>query len=127
MCICLILFLTLLQDASAAWGQQTDPSQWAAYYGYGYDAYAYGVAQDPSYAYGAYAGYGQYPQQARIKYYNLDAHLLSRTLLHPKYNILFLSLLSTLTIFVQSQLYRECHFGTHLIHTNYQKHQIELQ
>ncbi|XP_020100692.1 polyadenylate-binding protein RBP47B' [Ananas comosus] len=51
------------QDASAAWGQQTDPSQWAAYYGYGYDAYAYGVAQDPSYAYGAYAGYGQYPQQ----------------------------------------------------------------
>ncbi|EHA8588760.1 polyadenylate-binding protein RBP47B' [Cocos nucifera] len=51
------------QDPSVAW--QADPSQWAgAYYGYGYDAYAYGAAQDPSlYAYGAYAGYGQYPQQ----------------------------------------------------------------
>ena len=44
-----------------------DPSQWsAAYnpYGQGYDAYAYGAVQDPSlYAYGAYAGYTQYPQQ----------------------------------------------------------------
>jgi len=43
-----------------------DPSQWNAYYGYGqgYEAYAYGAAQDPSlYAYGAYAGYAQYPQQ----------------------------------------------------------------
>ncbi|KAJ8449491.1 hypothetical protein Cgig2_002288 [Carnegiea gigantea] len=53
------------QDAGA-WGQQMDPSQWSAYYGYGqgYDAYAYGAVQDPSlYAYGAYAGYAQYPQQ----------------------------------------------------------------
>ncbi|KAJ4869314.1 Polyadenylate-binding protein RBP47B' [Raphanus sativus] len=44
---------------------QADPSQWNAYYGYGqgYDAYAYGAAQDPSlYAYGGY-GYPQYPQQ----------------------------------------------------------------
>lgn len=51
------------------WGQQADPSQYSAYYGYGqgYDAaYAYGATtQDPSiYAYGAYAGYAQYPQQA---------------------------------------------------------------
>ncbi|CAL9131365.1 unnamed protein product [Musa textilis] len=53
------------QDPATAWSQQADPNQWAgAYYGYGYDAYAYGAAQDPSlYAYGAYAGYGQYPQQ----------------------------------------------------------------
>ena len=30
----------------------------------GYEAYAYGAAHDPSfYAYGAYAGYAQYPQQ----------------------------------------------------------------
>ncbi|KAJ1298577.1 hypothetical protein BS78_01G464100 [Paspalum vaginatum] len=50
------------QDPSAVWSQQADPNQWAStYYGYGYDAYGY--AQDPSYAYGAYAGYGQYPQQ----------------------------------------------------------------
>ncbi|XP_065866879.1 polyadenylate-binding protein RBP47B' [Euphorbia lathyris] len=52
------------QDATAGWGQQVD--QWSAYYGYGqgYDAYAYGATQDPSlYAYGAYAGYPQYPQQ----------------------------------------------------------------
>lgn len=38
----------------------------SAYYAYGqgYDAYAYGATQDPSaYAYGAYAGYGQYPHQ----------------------------------------------------------------
>ncbi|XP_021728972.1 polyadenylate-binding protein RBP47B'-like [Chenopodium quinoa] len=56
---------TAKQD-SAAWGQQVDPSQWGAYYGYGqgYDAYAYGAVQDPSlYAYNAYAGYAQYPQQ----------------------------------------------------------------
>lgn len=48
---------------------QVDPSQWNAYYGYGqgYDAYAYGAAQDPSlYAYGAYAGYPQYAQQVNI-------------------------------------------------------------
>ncbi|TVU48242.1 hypothetical protein EJB05_07871 [Eragrostis curvula] len=50
------------QDPSAAWNQQADPNQWAStYYGYGYDAYGY--AQDPSYAYSAYAGYSQYPQQ----------------------------------------------------------------
>lgn len=56
------------QDQPGGWGQQTDLNQWSgAYYGYGqgYDAYAYGASQDPSlYAYGAYAGYGQYPQQA---------------------------------------------------------------
>ena len=55
-----------MQDQSAAWTQQADPNQWSAYYGYGYDPYAY--AQDPSYAYGAYAGYSQYPQQARLKH-----------------------------------------------------------
>jgi hypothetical protein len=41
-----------------------DQSQWSAYYGYGqpgYEAYAYGAAQDPSMY--AYAGYAQYPQQ----------------------------------------------------------------
>lgn len=51
------------QDATGGWGPQVD--QWSAYYGYpqGYDAYAYGATQDPSlYAYGAYAGYTQYPQ-----------------------------------------------------------------
>ena len=54
-----------MQDPSAVWSQQADPNQWAStYYGYGYDAYGY--AQDPSYAYGAYAGYSQYPQQVRI-------------------------------------------------------------
>ena len=53
-----------MQDQSAAWGQQTDPNQWSAYYSYGYDPYGY--PQDPSYAYGAYAGYAQYPQQARL-------------------------------------------------------------
>ncbi|XP_074292513.1 polyadenylate-binding protein RBP47B'-like [Silene latifolia] len=56
---------TVKQDGTA-WGQQVDASQWSAYYGYGqgYDAYAYGAVQDPSaYAYGAYAGYAQYPQQ----------------------------------------------------------------
>ncbi|XP_009615947.1 polyadenylate-binding protein RBP47B' [Nicotiana tabacum] len=57
---------TAKQDAGV-WSQPADPSQWNAYYGYGqgYDAYAYGATQDPSlYAYGAYAGYAQYPQQA---------------------------------------------------------------
>lgn len=56
---------TSKQDPSGAWFPQVDPTQWAnAYYGYGYDAYGYAPAQDPSvYAYGAYAGYGQYPQQ----------------------------------------------------------------
>ncbi|KAK9121419.1 hypothetical protein Syun_019036 [Stephania yunnanensis] len=57
------------QDPSGAW-IQADPSQWnGTYYGYGqgYDAYAYGSAQDPSvYSYGAYAGYGQYPQQDMV-------------------------------------------------------------
>ncbi|KAF2312037.1 hypothetical protein GH714_027833 [Hevea brasiliensis] len=51
------------QDATGIWGQQVD--QWSAYYGYGqgYDVYGYGATQDPSlYAYGAYAGYPQYPQ-----------------------------------------------------------------
>ena len=50
------------------WGQ-ADPNQLSAYYAYGqgYDAYAYGATQDPSaYAYGAYAGYGQYPHQVTI-------------------------------------------------------------
>ncbi|KAF4350441.1 hypothetical protein G4B88_015871 [Cannabis sativa] len=46
---------TAKQDVSGGWGQQVDPNQWAAYYGYGqgYDAYSYGAAtQDPSlYAY----------------------------------------------------------------------------
>ncbi|KAL5979771.1 Polyadenylate-binding protein rbp47b' [Asimina triloba] len=55
------------KDQLGSWGQQADPNQWGgAYYGYGqgYDAYAYGTSQDPSlYAYGAYAGYGQYSQQ----------------------------------------------------------------
>ncbi|XP_028757148.1 polyadenylate-binding protein RBP47B' [Neltuma alba] len=58
--------LTARQDLPGGWGAQMDPSQWSAYYGYGqgYEAYAYGAAQDPSlYAYGAYAGYAQYPQQ----------------------------------------------------------------
>ncbi|RDX81701.1 Polyadenylate-binding protein RBP47B', partial [Mucuna pruriens] len=43
--------------------------RWSAYYGYGqgYEAYAYGTAQDPSlYAYGAYAGYAQCPQHEYI-------------------------------------------------------------
>ncbi|CAN4121003.1 unnamed protein product [Withania somnifera] len=57
---------TAKQD-SGLWGQAADLSQWSAYYGYGqgYETYAYGATQDPSlYAYGAYAGYAQYPQQA---------------------------------------------------------------
>lgn len=59
---------TAKQELPGSWGQQTDPSQWSStYYGYGqsYDAYAYGATHDPSlYAYSAYAGYLQYPQQA---------------------------------------------------------------
>lgn len=54
----------LLQDGYVT---QADPSQWNGYYGYGqgYEAYAYGAAQDPSvYAYGGY-GYPQYPQQVK--------------------------------------------------------------
>ncbi|TYJ20772.1 hypothetical protein E1A91_A08G019300v1 [Gossypium mustelinum] len=57
---------TANQDLIGSWGAQIDPNQWNAYYGYGqgYDAYSYGATQDPSlYAYGAYAGYAQYPQQ----------------------------------------------------------------
>lgn len=60
----------MMQDVSGIWGQSADPtSQWSAYYAYGqgYDAYAYGATQDPSaYAYGAYAGYLQYPQQVSL-------------------------------------------------------------
>ncbi|CAI8584439.1 unnamed protein product [Vicia faba] len=59
--------LTARQDVPGGWGQQVDQNQWSAYYGYGqqgYEAYAYGAAQDPSmYAYAGYAGYAQYPQQ----------------------------------------------------------------
>ncbi|XP_027355009.1 polyadenylate-binding protein RBP47B'-like [Abrus precatorius] len=58
--------LVARQDLAGGWGQQMDPNQWSAYYGYGqgYEAYAYGATHDPSlYAYGAYAGYAQYPQQ----------------------------------------------------------------
>ncbi|KAL6223613.1 hypothetical protein ACLB2K_006996 [Fragaria x ananassa] len=54
------------QDVPGSWGQQVDPNQWSAYYGYGqgYDPYAYGATQDPSvYAYSGYASYGQYSQQ----------------------------------------------------------------
>ncbi|KAL5130141.1 Polyadenylate-binding protein RBP47B' [Glycine soja] len=57
--------LTARQDVPGGWGAQMDPSQWSAYYGYGqgYESYAYGATHDPSlYAYGAYAGYAQYPQ-----------------------------------------------------------------
>ncbi|KAG2671184.1 hypothetical protein I3760_14G121800 [Carya illinoinensis] len=53
------------QEIPGSWGQQVDPSQWSAYYGYGqgYDAYTYGATNDPSlYAYSSYAGYAQYPQ-----------------------------------------------------------------
>lgn len=59
----------LLQDATGVWGQSAYPNQLNAYYAYGqgYDAYAYGGTQDPSaYAYGAYAGYIQYPHQVTI-------------------------------------------------------------
>ncbi|KAF5931290.1 hypothetical protein HYC85_032163 [Camellia sinensis] len=55
------------QELPGVWSQQADPSQWSStYYGYGqgYDAYGYGTTHDPSlYAYGAYPGYAQYPQQ----------------------------------------------------------------
>ncbi|KAG6629942.1 hypothetical protein I3843_14G120200 [Carya illinoinensis] len=56
---------TAKQEIPGSWGQQVDPSQWSAYYGYGqgYDAYTYGATNDPSlYAYSSYAGYAQYPQ-----------------------------------------------------------------
>ncbi|KAF5471218.1 hypothetical protein F2P56_011671 [Juglans regia] len=56
---------TAKQEIPGSWGQQVDPSQWSAYYGYGqgYDAYTYGSTNDPSlYAYSSYAGYAQYPQ-----------------------------------------------------------------
>ncbi|RWW06248.1 hypothetical protein GW17_00030434 [Ensete ventricosum] len=48
---CVLMFYPIiLQDPTTAWSQQADPNQWAgAYYGYGYDAYAYGAAQDPSF------------------------------------------------------------------------------
>ncbi|CAL5408250.1 unnamed protein product [Camellia sinensis] len=55
-------------DLPGVCSQQADPSQWSStYYGYGqgYDAYGYGTTHDPSlYAYGAYPGCAQYPQQA---------------------------------------------------------------
>ncbi|CAL5408256.1 unnamed protein product [Camellia sinensis] len=55
------------RDLPGVWSQQADPSQWSStYYGYGqgYDAYGYGTTHDPSlYAYGAYPGFAQYPQQ----------------------------------------------------------------
>lgn len=57
-----------------------DPSQWSAYYGYGqgYEAYAYGAAHDPSlYAYGAYTGYAQYPQQVFYCKFALNIDLYS--------------------------------------------------
>ncbi|KAL4619480.1 hypothetical protein ACB092_06G082100 [Castanea dentata] len=57
---------TAKQDVPGSWGQQVDPSQWSAYYGYGqgYDAYNYGATQDPSlYAYNSYGGYANYPRQ----------------------------------------------------------------
>ncbi|THG23370.1 hypothetical protein TEA_006462 [Camellia sinensis var. sinensis] len=58
---------TAKQDLPGVWSQQADPSQWSStYYGYGqgYDAYGYGTTHDPSlYAYGAYPGFAQYPQQ----------------------------------------------------------------
>ncbi|KAI7992103.1 Ribonuclease S-4 [Camellia lanceoleosa] len=58
---------TAKQELPGVWSQQADPSQWSStYYGYGqgYDAYGYGTTHDPSlYAYGAYPGYAEYPQQ----------------------------------------------------------------
>ncbi|KAL7244309.1 hypothetical protein ACSBR1_016531 [Camellia fascicularis] len=66
MLITIQFFYTML-DLPGVWSQQADPSQWSStYYGYGqgYDAYGYGTTHDPSlYAYGAYPGYAQYPQQ----------------------------------------------------------------
>ncbi|KAB1227671.1 Polyadenylate-binding protein RBP47B' [Morella rubra] len=64
--LALLFGYSFVQDIPGSWGQQVDPSQWSAYYGYGqgYDAYTYGATPDPSlYAYGSYAGYAQYPQQ----------------------------------------------------------------
>ncbi|KAJ7260522.1 hypothetical protein O6H91_17G006500 [Diphasiastrum complanatum] len=59
------------QLPAAGWGQpQQDPNQWnAGYYGYGqgYDGYGYTPPQDPGYAYGSYAGYGNYHQQAEVQ------------------------------------------------------------
>jgi len=54
-----------------------DPSQWSAYYGYGqgYESYAYGATHDPSlYAYGAYAGYAQYPQNVSLHTHGREWH-----------------------------------------------------
>jgi hypothetical protein len=62
------------QDPSAGWGQQ-DPNQWGGGggyyggYGQGYDQYGYPIqaSQDAgAYGYGAYAGYGNYSQQAAV-------------------------------------------------------------
>ncbi|CAL5344430.1 unnamed protein product [Camellia sinensis] len=59
-------------DLPGVWSQQADPSQWSStYYGYGqgYDAYGYGTTHDPSlYAYGAYPGFAQYPQQYLVPF-----------------------------------------------------------
>ncbi|CAL5386617.1 unnamed protein product [Camellia sinensis] len=61
------LSCSVFLELPGVWSQQADPSQWSStYYGYGqgYDAYGYGTTHDPSlYAYGAYPGYAQYPQQ----------------------------------------------------------------
>ncbi|KAI3810575.1 hypothetical protein L1987_20195 [Smallanthus sonchifolius] len=58
------------RDSSRVLAPLAHPTQWSsAHYGYGqgYDAYAYGTTQDPSlYAYGAYGGYMQYPQQGQV-------------------------------------------------------------
>ncbi|CAL5344424.1 unnamed protein product [Camellia sinensis] len=60
--------MIFIKDLPGVCSQQADPSQWSSiYYGYGqgYDAYGYGTTHDPSlYAYGAYPGCAQYPQQA---------------------------------------------------------------
>lgn len=83
-----------------AWSQQADPTQWAsAYYGYGYDPYAYGAAQDPSlYSYGAtYPGYGQYPQQARFSscyFFFLKTILFIFYIVHLSTNIYLIQYLS---------------------------------
>ncbi|GMP75278.1 hypothetical protein CsSME_00032429 [Camellia sinensis var. sinensis] len=65
-------------ELPGVWSQQADPSQWSStYYGYGqgYDAYGYGTTHDPSlYAYGAYPGYVQYPQQVDSVVYLVDAY-----------------------------------------------------
>ncbi|KAL6505371.1 Polyadenylate-binding protein rbp47b' [Orobanche gracilis] len=67
---------TAKQDAASFWSQSADPNHLSAYYGYGqgYDPYAYGATQDPSaYAYGAYAGYTQYPQQTEGAHHDAAA------------------------------------------------------